>query len=63
MLTKQLFKRGMSLMASAVMAALSAASLSVLWLCSVYLMLRSCTGIELWAICMSVMLGMLRRNR
>ncbi len=49
--------------ASAVMAALSAASLSVLWLCSVYLMLRSCTGIELWAICMSVMLGMLRRNR
>lgn len=49
--------------ASAVMTALSAASLSVLWLCSVYLMLRSCTGIELWAICMSVMLGMLRRNR
>ena len=49
--------------ASAVMIALSAASLSVLWLCSVYLMLRSCTGIELWAICMSVMLGMLRRNR
>lgn len=48
---------------SAVMTALSAASLSVLWLCSVYLMLRSCTGIELWAICMSVMLGMLRRNR
>ena len=49
--------------ASAVMTALSAASLSVLWLCSVYLMLRSCTGIELWAICMSVMLGMLRRDR
>ena len=47
---------------SPVITALSAASLTVLWLCSVYLMLCSCTGVELWAICMSVMLGMLHEG-
>ena len=47
---------------SPIITALSAASLTVLWLCSVYLMLCSCTGVELWAICMSVMLGMLHEG-
>lgn len=45
-----------------ILGAVSAACLTSLWLCSVYLMLSRCVGVELWAISLSVMLGFLSEH-